>query len=398
MSNVTPVKEIELFQRDDTQNMDKKYNLQILPDPSGSGLVGLYYRNGKRLETYPALKQIGGMMPLDKAEKEFDKKANGKKKDGYTEQEGGEAYQGTEIGARHTGFKPQLLLQPKGSVADNIEKYLAQPGWIWEQKMDGERRPIQKHADGSVTGMQRDGLAVPLPMTLVEAVRALPIESCIIDGEDMPGGRWAPFDLPSTPADPTGQRPYKERKAELLALLSAAPSPIFIKIRSADNPKDARALHALVSETRGEGLVAKRADASYSAGRGEDQLKFPYKQRATLLVIDQPRTKRSIGVGSVNPDGSVRDLGRVTVPPNKAVPANGTCVDIECLYLNPNGGGLHIPTFISERTDQCRENCTIDQLHEPSKEEWASIIADHAAQTEQDIDTEEMSESGPGYR
>jgi bifunctional non-homologous end joining protein LigD len=55
------------------------------------------------------------------------------------------------------------------------------------------------------------------------------------------------------------------------------------------------------------------------------------------------------------------DVGNVTIPPNKEVPAVGALVKVRYLYAF-KGGSLYQPVYIGERDDIAKSACTLSQL------------------------------------
>lgn len=336
---------------------DKEYHLYLTPDPKGSEQWLLRYANGPRGRVKPHDKEL---TTYEAAKKEYDRIYKSKLKDGYSRTEGGLAYQDTAVGERFTGIQPQLLNE---ITQDELQTMLLDPRYTWEEKMDGERRPIRKVGD-VVTGTNRDGLAVPIPKILEDAVRALPIENCDLDGEYMQDGRYAAFSFIKTPNDPEGKLPYTARRAHMLEMLQAAPSPCWIKVLSADSPKAARALLQEVISRNGEGIVGKLANTQHSPGRpnsGGDHLKFKLWESATVIVEKHNGLKRSVGIAALSSNGMTVPLGNVTIPPNHKIPSICQVVEVRYLYATKNNK-LFEPTYKGVRGDMNHRNCTLDQL------------------------------------
>jgi hypothetical protein len=336
---------------------DKVYSLHLFKDPSGSDNWCLNYENGKRGAAMKA-KEKKPPAPYAQLKKVFDATVAAKTKDGYTPNVDGVRYQGTDIGERFTGMAPQLL---KVVVGDRLAELLDDPDMLWQEKMDGERRPIRKCEDGCVIGAQREGLAVPIPMILADAVNALPIAFCDLDGEDMGDGRYAAFDLLSCPEDPLGQRPYIERFQALIELLQKASSPCWIAVPTAYTPQEAKALLLSIKERKGEGLVGKLKRAPHRPGESDNQVKAPFVERASFFVSAHNPSARSVFIAVVDENGATLEKGKVTVPENYAVPAVGVIVDVEYLYANRTGG-IQQPRYKGERGDRRLEHCLDSKL------------------------------------
>jgi hypothetical protein len=187
---------------------DKDYNLHLEREAGTSRLWHLAYENGKHGAALKRKEKIEGAVPYDVAKKAFDQTLKEKMsaKGGYVTQGVGVEYQSTVLADRVSGLAPQLLKTiPEALVYERM----ANPSYLWQEKKDGERRMIRKGTEGAgpdavvtVVGTNRVGLIVPIPKELADAVAALPLPFCVLDGEDMGQGRYAAFDLVATEADP----------------------------------------------------------------------------------------------------------------------------------------------------------------------------------------------------
>lgn len=357
-------REEHVYMHSTKNGADKDYNLHLEPD--GQGQWRLIYENGKHGAALKRKEKIEGSVPYEQAKAAFDATVKDKMKSGgYVPQGAGVAYQDVVPADRVSGIEPQLL---KTIATDLVHLRMADPAWMWQEKKDGERRMIRKTTEGegtsakvTVIGTNRDGLIVPIPKELVEAVSALPLPFLVLDGEDMGQGRYAAFDLVATADDPKGQRRCEDRWLALQQLLRAAPSPFWIAVATARTPADAKALNKDVFHAGGEGLVGKLKDAPYTPGVSEDQFKFPYLDRATVYVESHDGSKRSVHIAVLDADGKPMPLKKVTIPANYDIPPVGAVVDVEYLYAHATGG-LAQPRYKGIRTDRQLEHCVASQL------------------------------------
>jgi DNA ligase 1 len=208
-------------------------------------------------------------------------------------------------------FRPlqPMLAQP----ADGIGDALARLGRAaLEYKLDGAR--IQAHKAGDEVRVYSRRLnevtdAVP---EVVEAARALPVQSAILDGEAIAlraDGRPQPFQitmrrfgrrldvaalrekLPLAPfffdclaldEEPLIDRPAEERFA---ALAAAAPALVIPRLVT-DREDEAQAFVAQALAAGHEGVMAKAPDAAYEAGaRGRSWLKVKAAHTLDLVVL-----------------------------------------------------------------------------------------------------------------
>jgi len=182
-----------------------------------------------------------------------------------------------------------------------------------EWKIDGIR--VQVHRDGAriaVFTRTLDDITPRVP-EITDAVRALPPEAVVLDGEAValyPDGRPRPFqvtasragtrtevesrrgDVPLTPfffdllhlngADLI-DAPAQERYAALTALL---PAPLVIPRTVTDDPAVAEAFFADAVSRGHEGVVLKSLDAAYAAGRrGGEWIKVKPRHTLDLVVL-----------------------------------------------------------------------------------------------------------------
>lgn len=380
-------REQHIYMHSTKDGANKDYNLHLVPDEGGTGLWRLTYENGPHLAALKAKPKIEGAVAYEVAKKEFDKVVAEKmKKSGYQEIGGDVQFQNVVPQERRSGIEPQLLETiPDAEALARMDD----PAYTWEEKKDGQRRPIRKSTSESgvvtVIGTNRDGLIVPIPKDLEAAVAALPIASCTLDGEDMGYGRYAAFDLISCPEDPHGQRRYEVRRDAVRELLRAAPSSCWVAIQYADTPEGVKQLDADVRARGGEGLVGKRKDAPYSPGmNSKDQFKYPYLARVTCYVEGHDGTKRSVKIAVLDAKGEPVSLKKVTVPVNHQMPEVGTIVDIEYLYAYQSGG-LAQPRYIGVREDRRREHCVATQLKFKQEDECVGL-AEAESETEEAVE------------
>src|SRR5579863_7598049 len=210
-------------------------------------------------------------------------------------------------------FKPAspMLAQTAADVAEALTALEGEAAFEW--KMDGARIQVHKAADqvrvytrslNEVTG------AVP---EIVEAVRALPAQSLVLDGEAIAfdsAGRPHPFqitmrrfgrklnvealraELPITGfffdcllsgGRSIVDRPTHER---IEALAQAVPASMRVPRLVTSAEPDARAFYEAAIEAGHEGVMAKSLDAPYEAGnRGASWLKIKRAHTLDLVVL-----------------------------------------------------------------------------------------------------------------
>ncbi len=228
-------------------------------------------------------------------------------------------------------------------LAETAEKPFSRPGWLFELKLDGYRILAGKEG-GEARLLTRNGLDCGVSFPEIErAVRALPIERAVFDGEvvalDTEGkpsfqrlqGRakvtraidvrravvdtpltFFVFDLLAVEGHDLRQLELVDRKALLRRILPASGI-----VRYLDHfERDGNELFQQVQARGLEGIMAKRADSPYRAGRSPAWLKMRARcrERFTVVGFTEPKGTRG-GFGALHvareDDGTLVYAGRV---------------------------------------------------------------------------------------
>jgi bifunctional non-homologous end joining protein LigD len=342
---------------------DKEYHVQMKEAGDGYTVDFQYGRKGSTM--------TGGTKtpkPVNEAsaEKIFNALVKEKMAKGYTEGASGVPYAGTEQASRKTGLFPQLL---NPIESGDVERYLKDPEWGAQEKKDGKHIMLAI-TDSRVVASNRKGLSVAIPEPVKEA--ALKLRSAVIDGEAV-GTEYYAFDCLSGSGQPIYNRGYHVRYDTLVKLLEGHNGAIHL-VPLAVTEKDKTALFKQLRKDEKEGIVFKRLDAPYAAGRpnsGGDMLKFKFYSTCSCLVSANGRDgKRSVAISCVEGiGGSWKDIpvGNVTVPANQPIPKAGDVVELRYLYAYP-GGSLYQPVLLGVRDDLDFEDCQLGQLKYKAEE------------------------------
>jgi bifunctional non-homologous end joining protein LigD len=309
-------------------------------------------------------------VPVDypDARRILDKLVKEKTAKGYTPGPDGTPYQHTDQEQRATGLVPQLL-NPIDEA--EVERLVADVAWAMQEKFDGRRMLVRKQG-AAIHGINRKGLMVGLPSPVTVAVHAIPGDF-ILDGEAV-GDVLHCFDLLELNGEDHQPLPYRQRLTALLNLLMSGQQRQVRFITTTYQAAEKTSLLEHLRFQKKEGVVFKRLDAPYTAGRpnaGGAHLK--HKFYATLsAVVGRINAQRSVEV-------QLRDgkqwigAGNVTIPPNHRVPGVGAVVEVRYLYAFPESGSLYQPTYLGPRSDVDRRECTAAQLkYKPRGEEEES--------------------------
>jgi bifunctional non-homologous end joining protein LigD len=212
--------------------------------------------------------------------------------------------------------EPMLCSEPGRS--ESLEELLGRPGWVYELKLDGVRVVADKRGD-QVTLWSRRGAAVTtIYPEIARAVRALPVERIVLDGEvvafddqgrpsfsrlgsrmhlQRPSDVWITahecpvsylvFDLLALGAlDLTGV-PLLERKAILSEVVRVRGW-----VRRLEHlERGGQTLYEFCRQQQLEGVVAKRGRSTYQPGpkRSGDWIKVPCERADEFVVVGLTR-------------------------------------------------------------------------------------------------------------
>jgi len=329
---------------------DKVYNAS-LEEVEGSHFVVnfAYGRRGATLRTGTKTKKP---VHYASARKIYDKLVLSKTSKGYKPGAEGSQYTHTYAEARETGVYCQLLNPLKES---DVTELINNDDWWAQEKHDGKRMLIHK-AD-KITAINRRGLSVGAPDIILNHARKLG-RTYLVDGEAV-GERLLAFDLLEVDNRDIKPTPYKQRLSELenLGLTGS-----IVVVETAKTTVEKQELYYRLRSEHAEGIVFKQHSAPYSPGRpnsGGTQRKLKFYATVSVIVT-KINQKRSVAI--VVMDGADQvEVGNVTIPPNKEIPAEGSIIEVRYLYAY-KGGSLYQPTYLGLRDDISLEDCDIDQL------------------------------------
>ena len=331
---------------------DKEYRTQLVNVGEG---FKVNFQYGRRDGALKAGTKTAEALDHTAAKKIYDKLVASKTAEGYTTAEGGVAFQGGSNEKRVSGLLPQLL----NPVAfEDLEPLLVSKTVVAQQKHDGERRLVKSIAGVSVQGINRKGLNVPLPISIVESLVNL---SCVLDGE-LVGDVLYVFDVLEYDGQDLRRDGYLTR-IQLLEQVEKIFGDGVKVVYTAYGELAKRSLLDRVRELGQEGVAFKDIAAPYEPGRpnsGGPQLKFKLVESATVRVRSVSGDKRSVGLEVSVPrvvDGEqewenalVVPVGFVTIPANHPVPAVGQLCEVQYLYAF-EAGSLFQPVYKGVRDD-----------------------------------------------
>lgn len=280
----------------------------------------------------------------------------------------------------------QLLTAIDGEESGEL---LSDDRWCAQPKHDG-RRVVIRRSGPVVTATGRSGKPVSIGLDLAASIRACRAKAFTIDGELVAGGsaglgsnslaagaaggsaglttdRFFAFDVLESsggggisPAGPVDLRDedYSDRLSRLRRLI--VPSECLAVTETAAGSEAKRAMLERLEAAGAEGIVFKRVDAPYRAGRSTDQVKLKFWKSASFVVTAAGQTANSVAIGLLD-GAAVRSVGNVGTAGIDPAPTVGDIVEVR--YLNVHlSGMLCQPTLLMIRDDIERSDCSVIQL------------------------------------
>lgn len=343
--------QITLYYREGSS--DKTYQISL--EFRGEGFV-VNFAYGRRGTTLQTGTKTSSPVNYETAKGIYDKLIREKQAKGYTEGPDGTPYQHTVREDRATGILPQLLNPIEESL---VQRFLEDPGYCAQEKYDGRRILIRK--DGAeIHGINRKGLIVGLPENIFGATRSIPGDF-VLDGECV-GDVYYAFDMLQGPGFDLRAKAYQQRLIALLNLLGLAMQKHIRCAETAFAPGQKRDLFNWLRREKREGIVFKRLDAPYTAGRpnsGGPQIKNKFYATCSTIV-SKINDKRSVELRLLNGQG-FQPVGNVTIPVNFEVPQVGQVVEVRYLYAFRESNALYQPVYLGPRDVEVHE-CVLSQL------------------------------------
>jgi bifunctional non-homologous end joining protein LigD len=390
------IDEVSLIYVDEATNANKEYHLQLFKNIHGSYDVLAQW--GRRGGTLQYGSKIMGV-PLDKAQKVFDKTRDEKLGKGYVPDPdsavnvipvsvlGHEEPQTSKAPAQEPAtiqehvegsFKRKIRVQwGEGTVGEaevkepryipqllnpidesEVEKYLLNDAWGGQEKKDGvhvQVKIINEPLYQNMKVFNKKGKEIPFIKEWLNEFS----HACLLDGEKI-GDYYHVFDILDLYTNSLRLSGYEERheilsKLKFLSRFKIVPLAIGYKAK--------KELYDRLLKEDKEGIVFKRLNAIHTPGRPAsygDMLKFKFYSTASVRVAPGREGKRSIGMEVL--DGNAWTfVGNCTIPPNKEIPEIGCVVEVRMLYYN-KGGSIYQPTYLGLRDDTEPKECIISQL------------------------------------
>jgi len=353
-NTITPIEAASLYFKEGSS--DKVYNATLEKEDDNKYVVNFSY--GRRGSALKSGSKTSSPVSLKEAKTIFDKLVREKTSKGYkyvTDAVAKEIHVADNPPDTPTESKC-VLLNPISE--EELEKYLNDPDWIAQQKIDGVRFMLHKVKD-KITAYNRRGLYANIPTDLYNFAKNTQ-EDFLVDGE-LIGDVFHTFDILEYNGKDLTQNSVVERLDVLLNWVNNNPCEL-VKYTETQSSSKIEFYDRLVRENQ-EGIVFKHKDAKYYAGRpasGGKYVKYKFYSTCSCVVTDV-NNKRSVSIGLLNGKKLV-DAGNVTIPINFEIPNKDDIVEVRYLYARKQSGSLYQPVYLGKRTDIVREDCKQSQL------------------------------------
>lgn len=356
------IKRVSLYFQD--SRSDKVYTVELHQKSEDRYQVFAIYgrRNG------PMKTDCKTEMPcrLDEAEGFFAQIVKEKKAKGYVAGDQAAVTQAPQ-GTREHAFAglpagPMLLNEVEIVEMARMD-LIADDRWLLQPKWDGHRCWLSALPGGSVIGLSRTGKEKTLPLSVVEAARGYVSrhrQGFVIDGE-LIDQTFVCFDVLQTDGKDLWQDKAEYRAGYASAMWPVDGDSAIVSSTSAITRVEKENLYRACFNQGMEGVVLKRKDAAYSAGRpnsGGPGLKVKFVNTCEVICGGQRGEKRSVSMKLH--DGTA--VGSVTIPPNRSIPAAGEVLSVRYLYRGAEDGHLVQAVYLGTRDDIAPEACTAAQL------------------------------------
>jgi bifunctional non-homologous end joining protein LigD len=344
-------------------NSDKEYRIQVVKN--GSGYV-VQFQFGRRDSTLQSSTKTNEPVTLEEAERIFDRLVHEKTSKGYQLANGKTAAAPAMLekadAAKRTPYPIEALEEISREAA---EKLVKSPKHWMQRKLDGERRQMEKFADGTILSYNKKGNTTDIPQPTRTDLAEIPLDSFLLDGE-LIGDVFTAFDILRHNGRELGKTPYRERFHLLCEVVNGERREFVKTVATWTTTRSKQAALAELLESRAEGVVFKQIDAQYRAGIGE-HTKFKFLKSASCKVIGMGIKGHNNASLALLDHGKWREVGRVSLNGKDSRIKIGSIVEVIFLYVGA-GGRLYQPRVKQLRFDVAESECTFSQLKNAFKE------------------------------
>jgi bifunctional non-homologous end joining protein LigD len=341
---------------------DKVYQCQI--ETAGERFV-VNFAYGRRGSTLNTGTKTNVPVDYDSAKRIFDRLVKEKTSKGYTPGQDGTPYISPDAGKQSSGLIPQLL---NPIEEEQVLDLISDDNWCVQKKHNGKHLLVRKEG-GDITGINKKGFIIGLPLPVFEVVRGFDA-NVVIDGESI-GDILFAFDLLFLDGVDIRDWPYRERLAALMNLLFSVQQTTIKLVETAFTTEQKLAMLRQLKAENAEGIVFKQIFAPCTPGKpnsGGTQLKHKFVAMLSALVA-KINKQRSVQISLLGKNGW-QAAGNVTIPANHSIPRVGEVVEVQFLYAHRESDVLVQPVYLGKRDDVDADECRVSQLkYKPEDDE-----------------------------
>jgi bifunctional non-homologous end joining protein LigD len=244
-----------------------------------------------------------------------------------------------------------------------IKRFLNDPDWVMQEKMDGKRIMIHRRNEGMdfpfrfvAENRQGKNVTKSLPDVLKEYLNDICTGDWTADGELVGDVFWC-FDFLGEDLS-LCEDPLWFRHAAIPDDFRRIDSPLQIVPILEDDEK--KVAFTRILKSGGEGVIFKKKESPYRGGRSKDWQKCKFITSASVVVHARHAAKRSVEIG-IWENGRSFAVGSVTIPGTTRMPHPGEIIEVQYLYATAKGK-LFQPVYLMQRDDLCLADCGARQL------------------------------------
>lgn len=337
---------------------DKEYHAQVMRCEGGFKVNFQYGRRGGTL-------QVGTKTPapvmLNEAIKIFQKLVNEKVKGGYQLSANPKETSMTETPVQ-SAVRTRFPIEDLDEIEEpQVAPFLTRDDYWLQLKVDGEYRQIEKRANGTYVGFNKEGNAVgAIPTEVLYELKKIEAKSFFMVGEQV-GTTFTAYNLYEFDGEDLTKRPHKERHEKLESLIPANSRHVIMIVTWKTREQKIAGLKAL-HENRCEGAVFVKWNAPYRAGKSRVHKKFKFVKSLSAIVVGighKGHNSATLGLIDATLE-KVIEVGRCSLNGKPTVKV-GWVVEVLYLYAT-SGRRLYQPRMKCVRTDVPQSACTVKQM------------------------------------
>ena len=255
----------------------------------------------------------------------------------------------------------------ESSDPTEVDRYISDPAWVMEQKMDGIRCIVRTDQNGRAAFFSHTGEPLKSGSKHFAAIArdVACLINCTVDGELLADGTLWLFDILEAVGADTQLLAQSERR-NLLNIIGAGVAGGTVRVvPDATTTEAKQALWDSVLAQGAEGVVVKRAAARYETGSKHTRTANVRKIKVTRTIDCVIIGRNSDGhnnatLGLLDGDTMVT-VGRCSM--NGKTPSQvGDVIEVTFLGLYAGNQTLTQPRMMRARPDKNASECSIDQL------------------------------------